>query len=146
MPHILLSHTAVGPLIDVYVTASLPRIKALQAAGSPLPPTQFCKALVDTGASHTSIDPTIVSALGLTPTGSAPIITPTTGNTPVMVPTFDVGVHVAFSNQQFHSKNPTTVTSCVLIHQGFAVLFGRDLLGDGMMVFDGKHGVFTVSF
>ena len=64
----------------------------------------------------------------------------------MIVPTYDVGIHVPFANQQFHSKNPPTVTSSVLAHQGFVVLLGRDLLADGMLVYDGKHNVFTLGF
>ncbi len=40
------------------------------------------KGLVDTGASCTVIDPTVVQRLGLTPTGSTMILTPSTGSTP----------------------------------------------------------------
>jgi hypothetical protein len=147
MPHIQLSHSApAGPLIDVYVTVSGPRHKALTAAGAKVPPAQFCKALVDTGASNTSIDPSVMGALGLTPTGSTPVITPTTGAVPVNQPTFDVGVHVQFANKQFHSKNPLTVTSASFSHQGFMVLLGRDILANGLLIYDGVHKTFCLSF
>jgi hypothetical protein len=87
-----------------------------------------------------------MSTLGLTATGQAGIVTPSTGVTPVIVPTFDVGLHIPFGNQHFHSVNPLTASSSAFLHQGFAVLLGRDVLSLGQLVYDGKHNFFTLSF
>lgn len=146
MPHFLLSHATGGPIIDVVITVSAPRYQVLQAAGLHIPAPQPCKALVDTGASHTTIDPVITQALGLSATGYTQIITPTTGQTPVQLPTYDVGLHIPFGNQQFHTRNPSTVSSAALLHQGFAVLLGRDIMADGLLIYDGKHNLITLSF
>jgi hypothetical protein len=116
------------------------------AAKQPIPQMQVCKALVDTGASHTNIDPTITAALGLTPTGSAPCITPSTGPVPVNCPTYDVGLHVQFPGKQWHSHNPLTVISSALAHQGFTVLLGRDVLARGILIYDGVNKIFTLNF
>lgn len=146
MPHLLLTHTAAGPIVDVWVTVSKPRLDAITSAGQTPPAPVPCKALVDTGASHTCIDPSVTAALGLTPTGSVQVITPSTGATPVVVETYDVALHIVFSGSQFHSKNPATVSSSALAHQGFSVLLGRDVLADGMLIYDGQHNVFTLAF
>jgi hypothetical protein len=61
---------------------SKPRRDALVAAGQTVPPTQRITALLDTGASCTTVDPSVITALNLQPTGIASVITPTTGTVP----------------------------------------------------------------
>ena len=51
----------------------------LKKASQPLPPMVQVRALIDTGASHTCVDPTILHPLNLTPTGSTPVHTPREG-------------------------------------------------------------------
>ena len=45
------------------------RQQALQEAGQDVPPPQIIRALIDTGASISGVDPTVLKALGLTQTG-----------------------------------------------------------------------------
>jgi predicted aspartyl protease len=76
------------------VGVSTARAQALTAANQPIPPTQNIRALIDTGASGTCIDPMVFKALQLQPTGSIPMLTPSTGQTPVDADTYDVAIMI----------------------------------------------------
>jgi hypothetical protein len=146
MPHFVLNHGPLGPLIDIYLTASAQRIAVLNAAGTTPPQPVLAKALVDTGASHTSFDTSIVAQLNVSPTGIVSVITPSTGATPCEMFSYDLGFHIPFPTGQFWSKGLWVATAADLLHQGFGVLLGRDLLSEGMLLYDGKHGTFTLGF
>jgi hypothetical protein len=105
------------------------------------------KGLVDTGASHTSIDLSMATPLGLTPKRMAGVITPSTGPVPHPMPVFDVLIAIPLTSpSQVHIKPAWEVTGGQLKHQGFEVLVGRDILADGLLVYDGKSNIFTLSF
>src|SRR4051794_1484897 len=63
----------------MYVALSTPKIDALKKAGQQFPLPVKISALIDTGASCSAIDPSVVKALGLIPTGTTHIYTPSTG-------------------------------------------------------------------
>jgi hypothetical protein len=147
MPHFLLSHGPSGPLIDIYVGVSAPRAAALQAAGQAVPTPLLVKGLVDTGASHCTIDPSLVTGLGLSAKRLALVITPTTGATPAKHHTFDVSLYIPMPSATVPwSKLAHEVTRAELKHQGFDVLIGRDILASAIFVYDGRHNVFTLGF
>ena len=73
MPHISLPISPSGPTLEFFVAASVPRAEALKKAGLPVPAPILVKGLIDTGASCTSIDPSILKALGLVSTGTIPV-------------------------------------------------------------------------
>ena len=79
MPHFTLNLDASGPVVNAGVSVSEGRRQALLAANEPVPEIQVIRALIDTGASFTSIDPAVLAALNLTPTGTIDIVTPSTG-------------------------------------------------------------------
>lgn len=147
MPHFTLTYGPIGPLIHAYIGASAPRLGALKKAGIALPPPVVVKALVDTGASHTAVDPTVLQALGLNPRRIAHTITPSTGATPHKCQTYDVSIHVPLGTATaLFSKMAWEVTALDLKHQGFEVLLGRDVLSEGLLVYDGKAGTFSMAF
>jgi hypothetical protein len=148
MPHFLLNHGQSGPLIDMWVAVSNLKASVLTAQKAGIPPPVMVKALVDTGASHTTIDTALVNQLGLSATGIVSMITPSTGNKPVDVFSYDVGLHIPSGtlNNLIWSK-PLWIATCAdLNHQGFSVLLGRDALAEVLLVYDGRHGTFTMSF
>ena len=104
------------------------------------------KALIDTGASHTTMDVSLVSQLGLSPTGMVQVITPTTGSTPCDQFTYDIGLFVPTPNGAGWSVPLWVVSAAELIHQGFAILYGRDLLSQNTLHYDGANGMFTLTF
>lgn len=147
MPHFLLNHSQTGPLIDVAVGLSAPRFQMLQSANpqGTWPDPIMVKALVDTGASHTGIDLSLVQSLNLVPTGIASLITPSTGNVPCDALCYDVAIHIPFPTGMLWSKPLWIATGLELHHQGFDVLLGRDVLANGMLIYDGVHNQFTLA-
>lgn len=147
MPHFSLTQSPVGPLIHVYIGVSAPRLLALQKAGQEIPNAPLVKALVDTGASHCVVDSTIPALLGLSPRRIAQTITPSTGAVPHKCLTYDVSIHVPLgAATALFSKTAWEVTSLELKHQGFEMILGRDIMADGLLVYDGKTGIFTMAF
>lgn len=147
MPHLSGQVTPWGPLINVVVAPSAPRAAALAAAGQPVPTGIVAKLVVDTGASLTSVDCTILQQLGLTPTGSTPIHTPSTQGTPHVANQFDVSLAI-------YGTPPTVVyTNSALAvidgnfkAQGIDGLLGRDVLTTGRLTYSGDLGWYGISF
>lgn len=145
MPHLTIPNGPGGPIVDLFVGVSSQREKALKAAGQPVPKTIQVRGLIDTGASGVVIDPAHLQALSLTPTGSAPVHTPSTSGTPVNLMTYDVMLGL------YHPKNifilPThSVIESHLLSQGIDALVGRDFLSHCLLIYDGVSGNFTISY
>jgi hypothetical protein len=137
----------VGPLIHAYIGVSTPRQNALVKANLSVPAPIVVKALVDTGASHTVVDPTVLKTLMLTPKRIAKTITPTTGDKPHKCYTYDVSFHIPLGTAtSLFSKLAWEVSCLDLKHQGFEVLLGRDILAEGILVYDGKFASFSLAF
>jgi predicted aspartyl protease len=134
-------------MLDMIVGASIPRILALQAEGQPVPAAQNIRALIDTGASCSCIDPTVLGALGLQPTGKTPVITPITGEHAIETDTYDVCITIQPSdNQQPLTRAVISVCAIVLVHQGFHALLGRDILKDCYFTYNGSAKLFTLAY
>jgi hypothetical protein len=145
MPHLkLVLASGNGPIIDVVVSVSAPRANALTSNSLAVPQPITVRGLIDTGASNTCIDPSIVTSLGLQPTGLMQIITPSTGNVPVLCSQYDISVIFPFPLMVF-SVPTLPVTESSLAHQGFAMLIGRDILAHSLLIYDGKNNEFTFS-
>ena len=130
------------------VTVSEPRKDALNKAGLAIPPSQTIKALVDTGASCTCIDPTVLEPLNLAPTGTVSAHTPSTGSTPAVMNQFDVGMVIygaTADHPPFHLPT-VAVMETPLRGQGFDALLGRDILSNCLLVYNGTLGRFTLAF
>src|SRR6266478_6074661 len=115
MPHFTLQIGPQGPMLDALVGVSQARRTALAAVGQPVPNPIRLRALVDTGASGTSVDPSITSALNLTPTGRVQVVTPSTGSTPHEADQYDVALIIPSGGQNTPFILPTiAVMSCEL--------------------------------
>jgi hypothetical protein len=139
---------AAGPLLQLYVLVSIPREMALRAAGAAIPPPQQIFGLVDTGASNTCIDDDVITALGLTPTGTTLVHTPsTTASAPATKSNYDVRIIIpgAVGSPSFLLP-ALPVTQVSLKHQGFQALVGRDILSNCLLVYDGRTNIFTLAF
>lgn len=148
MPHISGTITPWGPLINVMISLSQPRLQALQQLGMPVPPPKVAKLVVDTGASMTAIDEAILTALNLTPTGTQSIHTPSTQGTPHQVNLYDVGI-IIFG---FPNMPPALVVGAHPVidgnykAQGIDGLLGRDILSMGRVIYGGPDSYFMISF
>lgn len=134
-------------MIDLVITASAARLAALTQAGEALPAPQAIRGLVDTGASHTCVDPSVLTALQLQPTGSVPMLTPSTGATPQNADTYDVGIVIPNGNQQgLILPNMQVSASELLVAQGFHALVGRDILAQCILVYNGSNQTIAFSY
>jgi hypothetical protein len=135
-------------MITAFVGVSFPRQQALTLAKQPIPaPTQI-RALVDTGASCTFVDPAVLSGLGLTPTGSASVNTGSTGATPHQSDQYDVSLYIPGVSGQAPYTMPTipVVALPLLAGPGYHALIGRDILRDCIFSYNGTVGFFSLAY
>jgi hypothetical protein len=124
------------------------RRQALQEAGQPVPEAQRILALIDTGAGISGIDPSVLSALRLPPTGEMDIHTPSTNGFAVKADTFDVviGIYAGRAGDIQFLPETMQVTSTVLANQGIQALLGRDLLKSCMLHYNGADGFYSLAY
>jgi len=119
----------------------------MQAQGVALPNPPLVEMLIDTGASHTSLDRAVITALGLTPTGATSVLTPSTGPNPVSAPTYDVGMVVlGGTNGGQHIIPVQQVSEFDFSAQGIGGLLGRDFLQAARLTYSGPDGACYLSF
>jgi predicted aspartyl protease len=136
---------AAGPLVEVHVALSTPRIDALKAKGRTWPPPVPAKALVDTGSSLTTVSPRIATVLGLIPTGQIDVNSATTGQTPR--PCYLYDVCLAFVRPTLIVLGATIpVAEVELANPDIDMLLGRDMLAQCLCVYDGRAGAFTLAW
>lgn len=127
---------------------SEPRAAALTAAAQPIPPIMNVRGLVDTGASGTCIDPAVLTALGLTPSGNTLCHTPTTGLAPELKDLYDVSLRIYSDVNQpsLYHATLAVMASHLFAAQGFHVLVGRDVLASCLLSYNGTARYFTLAF
>jgi hypothetical protein len=147
VPSITLSYATGGPLVSVMVAPSQPRQQALKAAGLSLPPPTNGVFLVDTGASNTVIDPSLIGPLGLSPTGTIMCHTPSTGGAALPFNQYDVLLFLPGPAGGAGWLIPALpVMESALSAQGIMGLIGRDVLDRAMLVYNGPAGHFTLAY
>jgi hypothetical protein len=121
---------------------------ALNKAGLPTPTVAIANLLVDTGASQTAINSSILAGLGLSPTGTQQVHTPSTQGVPHVCNTFDVGlmVHGALMSQVVHFVPALPVLDGQFKPQGVDGLLGRDVLASCRVTYSGPDQLLMVSF
>lgn len=148
MPHFTRQIDANGPILNVMVGVSHARAAALQSVGQDVPSSVTCKGLVDTGASCTCIDPHVVSALGITPSGKTQMATPSTGTGVVTVDQYDVSlaIYSKISEPPYRIPNLPIIESELKVRQGLDLLVGRDVLAECILHYNGQTGLYTLVF
>jgi hypothetical protein len=69
-----------------------------------VPPPVIVRALIDTGASCTCLDPLVIAKLGLAPSGTVQVHTPSTAGSAVTCNQFDVAVGVFMDSDEVMSR------------------------------------------
>jgi len=147
MPHFSIQMTHVGPVLDVLIGLSTSRANAIRLSGVEMPPVQSVRMLVDTGAEGTCLDPSVLKALHLTPTGIIDVHTSTTGNNPVRSRQYDVSLRIVPA-----SGTPLLIEHlAVSEHEFFAShnihgLLGRDFLKQSFFSYNGQTRSFTFAY
>jgi hypothetical protein len=144
MPFLTFPIGAEGALVDIFIALSTPRVDALKAAGMSFPPPAKAKALIDTGASITSISPAIAKGLGLVPTGITPICSATTGSTPQNTNLYDVCLAFVQHSIKVLGVN-IPVIEVDLFTPGVDVLLGRDMLTQCLFIYNGQSATFLLA-
>ena len=145
VPHLTLSLSAGGPILDLAIGVSRPRSQALQKANQPVPNPVRIRGLIDTGASGTCVDPVCLASLGLGPTGQVQIHTPSTGSTPQLRNQYDVSIILIHPNLVLQIHEQPAIAS-TLQTQGIQALIGRDVLARCLFVYDGAMNLFMLAF
>jgi len=134
-------------MVLAFIGPSEERRKALTAAGQPLPPPVSIRALVDTGASNTCVDPTVLTDLGLSPTGRTTVLT--AGGAPEDRDQYDVWLAIPGSDR---TAPPLLIPTIAVIAtplldlQGFHALIGRDILERCLLHYNGSLKTFTLAY
>jgi predicted aspartyl protease len=135
-------------IVNAVIGVSQARRNALVQAGQPVANAVPIQALIDTGASCTMVDPTVLQQLNLTATGSSSVITPTTGTQPAVADQYDVSIMIpgALATSPALIHQTIAVLEAVLAPQGFHALIGRDILKGCLLTYDGQSGLFSLSY
>jgi hypothetical protein len=102
--------------------------------------------LIDTGASGTCVDTTLLAPLGLTPTGSVPVQTPSTNGVPVQCPQYDVMLIIPGAGGVPLTFQAFPVLCTDFSTQGISGLIGRDVLALCSLFYNGVTGQYNLSF
>ncbi|MEX0712024.1 MAG: hypothetical protein WD278_06720 [Pirellulales bacterium] len=146
MPSLTVSLQPQGPIVSIAVAVSAQRQDAMTKAGFQAPLPVQAVALIDTGASCTCIDPGIIQQLGLVATGSTSIVTPSTGAIPHQCNQYDVSLSILLDNSRFHRLLTLPVIETDLANAGVQALIGRDVLSEGILIYNGCSRTVTLSF
>lgn len=147
MPTITLSIEAGGPIITASVHVSQPRFKALTGAGQAPPPAVHGRFLIDTGASHTCVDPDLIAPLALPQIGTVAISTPSTNGVQHFCQQFDCALFIPNSTGAIlHWVPAMPIMATHLKSQGIDGLIGRDVLKNCTLTYIGSSGLMSLSF
>jgi len=147
MPSINVQIGALGPLVLAHVGLSIPRQQALAAAGRSVPPSVQGQFLIDTGATSSCIDSGLINELGLTPTGSVNIHTPSTNGIVHTCNQYDVMLFIPGASAGSGCLiEAVGVIETSLAAQGINGLIGRDLLDRWMCVYNGTIRILTICY
>lgn len=131
-----------GPLVDVLVGLSAHTQQALRNAGRPVPAPVSLRALIDTGAEVTCIDPRLLSQLvaaGLKHVRFVFSHLPAIGAINFAV---EYAVSLSVVHQSGNPKNNLVLRNHPVIEQplgavGYQALLGRDVLDHCILVYNG---------
>jgi hypothetical protein len=111
-----------------------------------VPAAVVAKLVVDTGASLTAVDCTILSQLALAPTGKVPIHTPSTQGNPHLAFQYDVSLGIYGVSALVHNLPALPVIDGNFKAQGIDGLLGRDVLSACRLTYCGADGFYLMSF
>jgi hypothetical protein len=134
-----------GLLVDVTVMLTPQRVAALKKTGHPFAGPVPAVGLIDTGASGSCLDLGVLGRLGIQPTGSAAIHTPSTGTQYETRDQYDVSLTLG-ANQQYPLTLVLPVIGSSFASEGFHALIGRDVLCYCVLTYHGHAAQFALMF
>jgi hypothetical protein len=136
-----------GPVIQVQIEIPSALAASLQASGQPIPTPVDGIALIDTGATITSIDVAILKRLSINPVGVANV---GTAGGPKQQSAYPA--RFTFPGTPLPGFEIPRVLGCDLTGQTvfnqrpLIALIGRDILSLAVFVYNGQAGMFSLSF
>ena len=149
MPHFTLPIEANGPFVKALLSVSEARELALLDASKPVPTPVIAKGLIDTGASCTCVDVSVIKKLKITPSGEININTPSTkSRKPETMNQYDISLKIYESAEAppYIIRNLPVIETELLVNQGFDALIGRDVLSKCVLVYNGSKKYYTLAF
>ena len=128
-----------GPVIQIIIGVSESLSKALQHSGEKIPDPKAGHALIDTGASHSCIDLDFAAQLKL------PIVDRQT----MMTPSHSEHICPVYSGAYLEiigaGRSPDNIKllGASLKEQSINVLAGRDILANGILIYNGAEGLIS---
>jgi len=146
MPHFTLAIGPFGAVVDAFIAVSPQRAEALQRAGQSVPNAVRVRALIDTGASCSCVDPKVLESLGIQPTGREKVHTASTAEQkPHETNQYDIGLAIPNGIQPPLMVPNLPVIEAALEHLGYKAIVGRDVLASCILVYDGS-GYFALAY
>ena len=125
-----------GPLIDILISAARFELDERRAVGRDFPDWKV-RALIDTGASVTIINPQIGKTCKLRQTSRARIVA--VGGEAGEFP--EHAAAISFPGSRLPSFDAVRVVACPIIRRPFfSCLIGRDILQRFRLIYDGRNG------
>ena len=137
--------TSQGAVIEAKVMAGPQRVAWLKSQGRVFPSPVSVRGLIDTGASCSCIDVGVVTRLGLDPSGSASVHTPSAMGVAIQKLTYDASIILGDGKPHPRSYLLDLIET-ELAGQGFELLIGRDILARCVLHYDGPNGIFELTF
>jgi hypothetical protein len=141
------SLAAMGPVVQIRIEVPSALAASLVAANQLVPNPVDGVALIDTGATITSIHAAILVSMGINPVGVANV---GTAGGPQQQSTY--AARFSFPGTPLPGFELTQVIGCdlsgqtVLNQQPLLGLIGRDVLAMAVLVYNGSAGMFSLSF
>lgn len=145
MPHLTLPNTPLGPIIPVGVWFSESARASAETASSVK--MRIAQALIDTGASCSVVDPSLIEPLGIKPVSVSKAHTPSTDGKPISIPVYDVSIYLVDNEKTSKVWERSFPVMCANLRaQGIDMLLGRDVLAECLLIYDGRFGSCTIAF
>jgi predicted aspartyl protease len=129
-----------GPRLNVEVHVPEPLSILLSQQGKPIPKPIPGEALIDTGASITAVDDSVITSLGVQPVGVTTVHTPSGSAQQNQYP-----VRFVFPGSGLPDLVIAQAIGSVLLPQGTIALIGREALASIILVYNGRAGMFTLA-
>jgi len=126
-------------MIEMRVWVGTAMEEAIKKSGGEVPDPVPVKAMIDTGATVSVIEPDVAKRLGLKPVGIVEISTASSES----VECYQYLIRLIFPNNVIVE---TTAVEAPLRGQQTQCLIGRDVLSHGVLVYTGYINQFTLSF
>ena len=129
-----------GPWLDVEVHVPKAFEDLLVQQGKPVPKPISGRALIDTGASISAVDDSIITSLGVQPVGVTQVNTPSGSAQQNQYP-----VRFTFPGSGLPDLSVHQAIGSVLKGQGIIALIGRDAMSSLILVYNGPGGHITLA-